>query len=322
MTTFFEYLAESNNAGSEFEKLITKNINNWLKSENLTRRFKASHFQDQSKKMIEGEDLGGRNEDYSDIQIKCQDSGKTFFIECKEAKANFVTIQFDFKEDGKVIPVFGKSRERLDDEVASRLAEKIEENEDYQEFIDFLNSPCKLVNNDLLSDYWFKRKDADDRTIQSLIAKYNKFLKSGKAESDCKPFDGKLIRESTRNTLVCGLCWRLSDQSRTWDVCSIDGIDFFGELIQAHYASKKIPAKYIQVDDSLFILDKDDNPLRISAPALSKDLCGRFDLKFTPRFRSGSMYLTPRSKLTSKLESDASFKTKSKWPKVVEVGNH
>ena len=61
--------------------------------------------------MIETEDLGGRSEDYSDIMIRCQDSEEVFFIECKEAKANFVTIQFDLKEDGKVVPVFGKSRE-------------------------------------------------------------------------------------------------------------------------------------------------------------------------------------------------------------------
>ena len=44
MTTFFEYLAESNSAGSEFEKLITKNVNEWLKSNNLGGKFKASHF--------------------------------------------------------------------------------------------------------------------------------------------------------------------------------------------------------------------------------------------------------------------------------------
>lgn len=317
MTTFFEYLAESNSAGSEFEKLITKNVNEWLKSNDLSRKFKASHFQGgQSRKMIETEDLGGRSEDYSDIMIRHQDSGEVFFIECKEAKANFVTIQFDFKEDGKVVPVFGKSREQLEDEVASRLAERIEENEGYQEFTEFLNSPCKLINDNTPGDYWFNRKDADDQTIRSLMTKYNRFLKSGKAESDCKPFDSKLVRESTRNTLVCGLCWRLSDQRRTWDVFSVDDIDFFGELIQAHYASKKIPAKYIQVDDSLFVLNESDNPLRIDAPTLSKDLHGRFDMKFTPRFGSGSMYLSPRSKLTSKLESAASFKTKSKWPNI------
>jgi len=70
-------------------------------------------------------------------------------------------------------------------------------------------------------------------------------LKTGEAEADCKPFDSKLVREKTRNMLACGLCWRLSDAKRTWDICSIKDIPFFADLILSHYASKKIPAKYI-----------------------------------------------------------------------------
>ena len=65
------------------------------------------------------------------------------------------------------------------------------------------------------------------------------------------------------------------------------------------------------------MLDEDDNPLGVSCSALPQDLVGKFDLKFTPRFGTGSMYLTPRSKMLSKLESNASFKTKERWPSLI-----
>ena len=71
------------------------------------------------------------------------------------------------------------------------------------------------------------------------------YVSTVKAEADCKPFDPDLVREKTRNILACGLCWRLGDPRRTWDICSIEDIDFFGDLVRQHYASKKIPAKYI-----------------------------------------------------------------------------
>lgn len=95
------------------------------------------------------------------------------------------------------------------------------------------------------SELYFGKQEVTDKVLKSLMAKYNKFLKSGKAEADCKPFDPDLVREKTRNILACGLCWRLGDPRRTWDICSIEDIDFFGDLVRQHYASKKIPAKYI-----------------------------------------------------------------------------
>lgn len=95
------------------------------------------------------------------------------------------------------------------------------------------------------SELYFNREDVSDKTLNNLMARYNKFLKSGQAEADCKPFDSKLVREKTRNMLACALCWRLADPKRTWDICTIEDIPFFSDLILAHYASKKIPAKYI-----------------------------------------------------------------------------
>lgn len=302
-------LCEANAAGQKFEQKIARNIKRWLQASNLNS-FKATHYQ--GKSSLKEDD--GRDEDYSDIEIVNTESGDKFFVECKEKKANFVTTQFDINEDGTVTPVAGKSREELGDEASKRLAELVEENEQFQKFVEFLDIESPLLGDAKPSKFYFGHEDVSDAILSKLMEKYNKFLKSGKAEADCKPFDKKLVREKTRNMLACGLCWRLSDPSRTWDICTIKDIPFFSELVKSHYASKKIPAKYIQIDDDLFVLDASDNPLSLSCTELPKDLSGRFDLKFTPRFGTGSMYVTPRSKMLSKLESNASFKTRERWP--------
>jgi hypothetical protein len=82
------------------------------------------------------------------------------------------------------------------------------------------------------SELYFGKQEVTDRVLNGLMSKYNKFLKTGKAEADCKPFDPDLVREKTRNILACGLCWRLDDPRRTWDICSIEDIDFFGDLVR------------------------------------------------------------------------------------------
>ena len=317
MTSFLDFagimLCEANSAGQKFEAKIAKNINKWISKNGLDGKFQASHYQ--AKSFSQKED-DGRDEDYSDIEIQMLESGNNekIFIECKEKKANFVTTQFDINEDGTVTPVVGKIREETSDEASLKLAELIQEDDSFQKFIEFLQLDNDLLGGVKPSELYFGKRDVSDKTISQLMARYNKFLKTGEAEADCKPFDSKLVREKTRNMLACGLCWRLGDPKRTWDICSIKSIPFFSDLILAHYAGKKIPAKYIQVDDDLFVLDKNDNPLCINCPELPRDLIGRFDLKFTPRFGTGSMYIAPRSKLLSQLESDVSFKTPEKWP--------
>lgn len=315
MTSFLDFagiiLCEANSAGQKFEAKIAKNIKKWIQKNGLKDKFEAKHYQ--AKSSLKEDD--GRDEDYSDIEIQVSGSDEKIFIECKEKKANFVTTQFDINEDGSVTPVAGKNRDKkIEDDATLKLAEMIQENDDFQKFIEFLHLDSDLLGGMKPVELYFGKQDVSDKTLSGLMARYNKFLKSGQAEADCKPFDSKLVREKTRNILACGLCWRLGDPKRTWDICSVKSIPFFSDLILAHYAGKKIPAKYIQVDDDLFVLDKNDNPLCINCPELPRDLIGRFDLKFTPRFGTGSMYVAPRSKLLSQLESDVSFKTPEKWP--------
>lgn len=317
MTSFLEFagifFCESNAAGQKFEQKIARNVKKWIQESHLDKKFKAEHYQASS--ALKEED--GRDEDYSDIIVEDSSSGEKFFIECKEAKANFVTTQFDISEDGHVMPVSGKSRDiEVTDDASLRLAEMIQEDDSFQRFAEFLQQESDLLDGVKPADLYFGKTDVTDGTLKSLMTRYNKFLKSGKAEADCKPFDQKLVREKTRNMLACGLCWRLEDPSRTWDICTIEKIDFFGDLIKAHYAGKRIPAKYIQIDDDLFILNCSDNPLGIDCTVLPSSLIGRFDLKFTPRFGTGSMYVTPRSKLLSSLESNSSFKSRERWPLV------
>ena len=93
---------------------------------------------------------------------------------------------------------------------------------------------------------------------------YNKLVDDGKTEADCKKFDGKLIRESTRNMLAVALAWRLADLSHTWDICKMEDFDI-GNLIRSHYMEQKaIPAKYIQLGRAAtYVLDANDNPLGV-----------------------------------------------------------
>ena len=317
MTSFLDFagimLCESNSAGQKFEAKIARNVKKWIAENSLQDKLEAKHYQAKSS-LKEDE---GRDEDYSDIEIQINGSDKKIFIECKEKKANFVTTQFDINENGTVTPVAGKNRDKkIEDEATLKLVEMIQENDGFQSFIEFLQLDNDFLDGMKPSDLYFNREEVSDKTLSSLMSRYNKFLKTGEAEADCKPFDSKLVREKTRNMLACGLCWRLSDPSKTWDICTIKDIPFFSDLILAHYASKKIPAKYIQIDDDLFILDSNDNPLKIDCTQLPRDLIGRFDLKFTPRFGTGSMYVTPRSKLLSQLQSNASFKSSERWPKL------
>ena len=317
MTSFLDFagimLCEANSAGQKFEAKIAKNVKKWILENGLQDRFEARHYQ--AKSSLKEDD--GRDEDYSDIEIQVNGSDEKIFIECKEKKANFVTTQFDINEDGSVTPVAGKNRDKkIEDDATLKLVEMIQEDDGFQKFIEFLQLDNDLLGGMKPSELYFGKQDVSDKTLSSLMSRYNKFLKTGEAEADCKPFDSKLVREKTRNMLACGLCWRLGDPKRTWDICTIRDIPFFSNLILAHYAGKRIPAKYIQIDDELFVLDAKDNPLSIDCPELPRDLVGRFDLKFTPRFGTGSMYVTPRSKLLSQLSSNVSFKTPEKWPHI------
>ena len=98
----------------------------------------------------------------------------------------------------------------------------------------------------------------------SLMKAYNKLVDDGKTEADCKKFDGKLIRESTRNMLAVALAWRLADLSHTWDICKMEDFDI-GDLIRSHYTQQKaIPAKYIQLGrDATYVIDANDNPFGV-----------------------------------------------------------
>lgn len=314
MTSFLDFagimMSEANSAGYKFEVKIAKNIKKWVLENGLSNKLESSHYQ--AKNSLKEND--GRDEDYSGVMIKMLESGEKIFIECKEKKANFITPQFDINENGIVTPVIGKCHEEAVDRASLRLTEMIQEDNGLQKFVEFLQLDNDLLDGMKPSELYYSRQDVSDKILSSLMSKYNRFLKSGEAESDCKPFDQKLVREKTRNMLACGLCWRLGDPRRTWDICTVKDIPFFSDLILAHYHSKRIPAKYIQVDDDLFILDKKDNPLKIDCVELPRDLVGRFVLKFTPHFGTGSMCVSSRSKLLSSLESNTSFKSQEKWP--------
>lgn len=312
MISFQDFLLEANKAGSKFEIAVAQNVKHWLHVSNLDNEFQAERYQNAS------DDLEGRSEDYSDIIVHNLNDGTSFFIECKQAvKTNIVTTQFDINDDFSLTPVSGKSRTPLEDDISNRLAHDIQRSDEYLKFVKFLTTPNKFLNGNCPSSYYFNEIDVTDGQLGKAINKYNHLVDDGLVEADCKKFDLGTIRETTRNMLICGLCWRLFDESNTWDICHVEDIPYFSELVRQHYLEgKNIPAKYIQMNDELFVTNANDNPFNIDCTAFPNDIVGRFDLKFTPRFGSGSMYITPRSKILSDISSNSSFIDKERWPSI------
>ena len=309
MISFKTFLFEANSAGSQFEQKIADNIQDWIEKNGLAKNFEASRYQTIT------ENDGNRDEDFSDIVVTNLQTKEKFFIECKKGiKDNCVTTQFDImSSDYSLIPVSGKNREKIEDDLMNRLASDIQTSEEYQKFCEFMESSQDGIRP---ADCYFG--EIDQSKLDKLISDYNKMVDQGKVEADNKKFDKDNIRDSTRGILGCALLWRLSDESHTWDICHLTDIPYFSDLVKHHYcADKSIPAKYIQLDDMLFKLT-DENPLNINAPVLPAELSGQFDLKFTPRFGTGSIYVTPRSKITSDLSSDVSFDNEDKWPSIFE----
>ena len=314
---FGRFLAEANAVGAGFEEKTAGMVNSWLGKNGLGREWEARRYQKLS------EDEGARDEDYSDVVVESRDGSRKFFIECKEyERSNVLNMQFDIKEDGGISPVKGKKRERLDEAeagLAEGLVDAIRASDGYRGFLQFLNARNKWLKNLKPAMFWFDNETEDaERVLPGLIKAYNKLVKGGKVEADCKEFDAKKIRPSTANQLACALAWRLSDPDRTWDICKVDGIPNLGKMVRRHYAEgKACPAAYIQFGDDKLFRTSDENPLGLKdVPAFPEELDGEFTLKFTPRFGTGSVYVTPRSEITSELESPCSFVDSSKWPEI------
>lgn len=147
---------------------------------------------------------------------------------------------------------------------------------------------------------------------RKLIPKYNKMVRGGLTEADCKEFDLDVIRESTVGALACALAWRLANKC-TWDICRIK--TDFGPYLLGKYGDDT-NVKYLQLGENLFVIDQEDNPLGIDAPAFPAKVMGLFSLRFTPRFGVGGMYITPRSELIDKLKSEYDFNCRGRWPVV------
>lgn len=310
MLSFNGYLNESNKAGKPFEIEVMHSVEKWLHAMDLDSRFTVELYGDST-----SQSLDGRSEDYSDILVKDLDDN-IFFIECKKSvKTNIVTTQFDISHEFTLIPVVGKSRTPLQDELSLKLAMDLSQTDEYMKFVQFLQRKMALLNGKCPADFYFNNELATDSQLNKAISKYNSMVDHGEVEADCKKFDGDVIREATRNMLLCGLCWRLYDKSNTWDICHLNDIPYFSQLVRQHYLiGKSIPAKYMQMSNELFVMSSTDNPFNIECSEFPSDVLGKFDLKFTPRFGSGSMYVTPRSKIISDIESNSSFIDESRWP--------
>ena len=326
MISFLQFLNEANAAGSKFEQAVADAVQDWIVKNGLQKKWKASRFQTVT------EDEGTRDEDFSDVVVEDLETGEQFFIECKQNGAdNIITTMFDIREnDNKsetqhrefyLVPVEGKSRDEIQsgaDDPRNVLAHDLACNEDFQQFNEFISQPCELLDDACPADFLLDKEDVTDQMLNKLMKAYNKLVDDGKTEADCKKFDGKLIRESTRNTLAVALARRLVDPRHTWDICKMEDFNI-GNLIRNHYAKEKaIPAKYMQLGkDGTYILQAGDNPLNLDCQVLPKEVIGSFWLKFTPRFGTGSMYITPRSKTTGELPETTSFMDEEKLPKTL-----
>lgn len=310
MKNFLSYLTEANSIGAAFEQKTVKYINNWLRHIGLDNNFKAERYQTLQNNNV-------KCEKYSDIVIKNLSEEQLFFIECKEYKrSNILNIKFNISSNGDLLPIVENENDN-NIELYQDLIQALKQSTGFKSFIKFLNSNCLLLNNKKPIDFW-NNKINDDKMLKSLISIYNKGIKSDKFEADCKKFDIKKIRESTKNILICALAWRLSDIDRTWDICTVQGDYNFGKLIRNHYLkNKKIPAEYIQIGDDILFSISEKNPFNIkNITKFPDNIECKFTLKFTPRFGTGSIYITPRSEITSDFSSNLSFINKKKWPTI------
>lgn len=290
MGEFLRFLAEQNSVGLGFEKKTAKNVNAWLAKNGLDGEFQAERFKP-------GE--GQRSELFPDVRVEGPDGD--FFVECKEySRANMLNAQFDLDEKCSAVP---------DDEAYSGLAEQINGSEQFGRFRKFMTSKQGLLGGARPIDVYGGRAEFDPKKI---VPKYNKMVKSGLTEADCKEFDPDNLRKSTSGAMSCALAWRLANKG-TWDICRVE-TDFGPYLVGKYGGGAKV--KYLQLGRNLFVIDPDDNPLGLEAPAFPRKVAGLFSLKFTPRFGVGGMYITPRSEITDKLESDVDFNDKSRWPAI------
>lgn len=242
--SFMSFLAEANRRGSAFEERVAGMVQRWLSANGLSRRWKAYRYQSLR------EDGGRRDEDFSDVAVEELGPGERFFVECKEFEAaNVLNVRFDIGSDGSLFPVRGIGRERLEGEDAEAMAPltaAIRWSDGFREFVGFLNRRTQLLRNLRPADFW-DDPETDDakRFVGPLVSKYNKVVRSGEAPADCKEFDAGNLRESTLNQLVVALCWRLSDPSRTWDICRAR-VPGAGRMLRKHYSDEMAePAKYV-----------------------------------------------------------------------------
>lgn len=195
------------------------------------------------------------------------------------------------------------------EEKYSGIADAVNGSDQFAKFKRFMTTEQKLLDGIRPIDVYSGKSAFDPR---KLVPKYNRLVRNGLTEADCKEFDLDVIRDSTAGALACALAWRLANKC-TWDICRIK--TDFGPYLAGKYGEGS-NVKYLQLGENLFVLNPEDNPLRVDAPAFPAKVMGLFSLRFTPRFGVGGMYITPRSELVDKLESECDFNRRDKWPAV------
>ena len=211
-----------------------------------------------------------------------------------------INARFDLDESCKVTAKDGKY---------NGIADAVNNSDQFGKFKAFMTTEQKLLNGMKPIDVYSGKKEFDPR---KLVPKYNKLVRNGLTEADCKEFDLDVIRDSTAGTLACALAWRLANKC-TWDICRIR--TDFGPYLAGKYGDGA-NVKYLQLGENLFVINVQDNPLNIDAPAFPAKVAGLFSLRFTPRFGVGGMYITPRSELVDKLKSEYDFNCRDRWPAV------
>lgn len=224
------------------------------------------------------------------------------------------------KKDGKIVPtaVKGLNREVVDEPVYAALSKFIAKNKEFIAFTEFLDAELDVDGEKYCAgDFFFDEVECDDDTLFRFIDAYNKLIDDGLLNSRNKKFDHELIRPTTRNMLATGLLWRITDPSRTWDICHIElNGPGFSKMICDHYLKEKaVPVDYIQIGEDALFRFSEQNPLNIECDVFPEEVKGKFDLKFTPRFGTGSMYVTSRSKIAQTLTTMSTFGDEAEWPK-------
>lgn len=254
MIPFCQYIKETrledqDNFKSEQE--CTDAVNRWLDKNGLTT-MEAVHRQEESTEIL---DEASNYE--SDVEIL--DGDKTLcFLEYKMSpNENILNYRFKFNSEGNL--EFSK-KDVYSNEIYYNLMEEINASEEYSKFKNFITSEYRSHK---FIDIWLNEESVSITDVVNLAKKYNDDENRRAKSTECNiELIKKGNRPSFNNRLFVALNWWY-ENDYNYDICTIEGMNMTPYVIDHYSNHKNHKVQYIQLGNSLYMLDENDNPLQL-----------------------------------------------------------